>query len=608
MVISELPRCGAFAVEVNAVCFRVWAPNNRKVELVLFDGERRRNLSMTAEPGGYFSRLESGIGEGQRYAYRLDNGQERPDPMTLWQPEGIHRPSAVLFPERFLWDERGWQGMRREDLVLYELHVGTFTQEGTFDAVISRLDELRDLGITALELMPVAQFPGGRNWGYDGVHLFAPQNTYGGPHGLQRLVNACHARGLAVFLDVVYNHFGPEGNYHGEFGPYFAHHYRTGWGPAFNYDDAGSDPVRAFVLANVRHWLGAFRLDGLRLDAVHAMFDSSPVPILLEIKETADAAAAQLGRPGHIIAEHIRNDVRILLPPERGGCGVDAEWSDDFHHAVHAYLTGERIGQYMDYGRAQDFPKLLEQTYLFDGCYNQYRGRRFGAPTGGLSGDRFVISIQNHDQTGNRARGDRLATLVSPPKLRLAASLMLLAPHLPMLFMGEEYGETAPFPFFCSFLDRRLVENVRNGRRREYAAFLSGGDIPDLQAEATFAACRLAWSWPEGSARAGLRRLYRDLLRGRREWPALRDFVNRSARLVPDAERAAILQLTRGQGNEALAVHFNLTGEPQTIEVSGAVCRFRSEVCRYGGERPDNDPAEQLLPWECAVFEVKNHA
>jgi maltooligosyltrehalose trehalohydrolase len=560
------------------------------VELVLFDQGNRQSLAMEPESAGYFQLTRPDVPEGSRYAYRLDNGPERPDPCSPWQPEGVHHPSAVLHTGRFRWTDQAWKGLPRADLVFYELHVGTFTPEGTFDAIIPRLESLRQLGITAVELMPVAQFPGTRNWGYDGVHLYAPQNSYGGPHGLQRLVDACHAHSLAIFLDVVYNHFGPEGNYAGEFGPYFSERYRTPWGPAFNFDGPGSDPVRQFVLDNVRFWIEEYHFDGLRLDAVHSMFDQRPRHILAEIKTMADRA----GRPAHVIAESLLNDVRMVLPPERDGYDLDAEWNEDFHHALHAYLTGERHGKYVDFGPAKLLPQALERTFVLDGMYSHYRGRRWGASAGGLPGDRFVVGIQNHDHVGNRARGERLAALVDPAAARLAASLMLLAPYLPLLFMGEEYGEQNPFCFFCSFLDPGLVENVRKGRRRDYRL---AGEVPDPQAEATFAASRLSWSWPEGSIHAGLRRLYQDLLAARRRWPALRDFTHRTACLLPDATTGPILHLTRG---DTLHVCANLSPDVQPRPDPGDWL-FSSEAARYHGSRTDADSAQQLRPYECVV-------
>ncbi len=597
----EARRCGALGQADGSVRWRVWAPRANAVELVLLDGGGRRPRRMEPEGDGYFGHVEREVGEGQRYAYRLNNGPERPDPCSLWQPDGVHRPSAVVRPERFAWTDPGWKGLPRAELVFYELHVGTFTPEGTFDAVIPRLPALKDLGVTAVEIMPVAQFPGPRNWGYDGVHLSAPQNTYGGPHGLARLVDACHAHGLAVVLDVVYNHFGPEGNYLGEFAPYFSDRYRTPWGPAFNYDGPGSDPVRDFILDNVRLWIGDYHLDGLRLDAVHAVFDSRPRHILREIKEVADAAAP--GRRVHVIAESLLNDVRMVLPVERGGHSLDAEWNEDFHHQVQAYLTGDRARKYVDFGEIREFPRLLEHTFLLDGRFSRHRGRRWGGSDEGLPGDRFVIGIQNHDHVGNRAHGERLARLVGPPAQRLAASLLLLAPHLPLLFMGEEYGEENPFLFFCSFGDRRLIDNVRQGRRRDYA-FAPGEEAPDPQAEATFAASRLSWSWPEGSPRAGLRRLYQDLLAARRHWPALRDFTHRTARLLPDADAGPVMYLTRGEA-DGFQAYFNLADHEQPLPspaADGLVLLFSSEAARYGGRRPDGTFAAPLAPYECVVF------
>jgi maltooligosyltrehalose trehalohydrolase len=607
-------RCGAIGLPDGSVCWRVWAPRVRNVDLVLLDGYQRRSFPMTPEEMGFFTHTEPEISEGCCYVYRLEGGPERPDPASLWQPKGVHQPSAVLVTDRFPWSDGSWKGLGREDLVFYELHVGTFTPEGTFEAIIPRLPRLRDLGITAIELMPVAQFPGTRNWGYDGVHLFAPQNSYGGPHGLQRLVDACHTLGLAVFLDVVYNHLGPEGNYLNEFGPYFSERYRTFWGPAFNYDSAGCDPVRDFILENVRLWIGAYHLDGLRLDAVHAIYDMSPLHILREIKETADESAVRQGRCVHVITESNLNDVRLLRPPESGGYGLDAQWNDDFHHCVHSYMTGERQGYYLDFGKVDDFPKLFEQTFTLDGVYSRFRDRRHGAPVGDLPGDRFVISIQNHDQVGNRARGERLSALLSPPSLRLSACLMLLAPYLPLLFMGEEYAEKHPFLFFCSFGDSRLIAQVRDGRRKEFAEFAWQGEVPDPQADSSLSASRLTWSWPDGTLHAGLRRLYQDLLRARRCWPALRDFQRRAACLLPETN-PAILRLIRGgtaaQPGVTLRIDFNLTHQHQPLPPAAELSQdfrsqekllFSSEAKQYGGMRGETDSPPQLLPQECLVF------
>jgi maltooligosyltrehalose trehalohydrolase len=602
-------RCGPLPLPDGSLCWRLWAPQARSVDLILIDGPHRRTYPMTGEEHGYYSHTEAGIRDGQRYAYRLGGGPERPDPASLWQPEGVHTASAVFRPERFQWHDRAWTGVRRENLVIYELHVGTFTPEGTFDGIIPRLAGLRELGITAIELMPVAQFPGTRNWGYDGTFLYAAQNSYGGPERLQRLVDACHAAGLAIFLDVVYNHLGPEGNYLREFGPYFADRYRTAWGPAFNYDSGGCDAVRDFVIDNVRMWIEEFHFDGLRLDAVHAIYDFSPHHILQAIKEAADDRARRRAYPAHIIAESDLNDIRLLLPPERGGYGLDAQWSDDFHHAVHAYLTGERHGYYKDFGSVQHLARALEQPFVYTGLYSPHRNRRHGAPSGDLPGDRFVVNIQNHDQVGNRARGDRLSKLLPPGAQRLAASLLLLSPHLPLVFMGDEYGEEHPFQFFCSFQDGQLIQNVRKGRRAEFASFAWQGEVPDPQAESTFQASRLTWSWPPGSVHEGMRNLYADLLAARRQWPALHNFTERAVRLLPDADRDRVLELIRGgrqmEAGKTLRIFFNVTAQQQSLGealAQGETLLFSSELKRYRGGRQHSGGVSELLPFECVVF------
>ena len=392
--------CGALVQQDGSVVWRLWAPKADRVELVLIDGERQSSHAMTRQERGFFDFAQDSVENGQRYLYRLNDAAEYPDPASRWQPEGINTPSAVLRTEGFRWSDEGWTGVLREHLIFYELHVGTFTPEGTFDAIIPRLPALRELGITAVELMPIAQFSGTRNWGYDGVHPYAPQHSYGGPYGLQRLANACHLHGLALFLDVVYNHIGPEGAYLQEFGPYFTARYHTPWGTAVNYDDRGSDPVRAFVLDNVQMWLEDYHLDGLRLDAVHGIFDSGARHILQEIQESATLIARRRGRSIHIVAESDLNDVRLLLPTEQGGYGLDAQWSDDFHHVVHVALTGEQQGYYEDYVPQEHFPKLLNDTFVLNGIYSAHRDRRHGGTHAGLPGDRFVVCIQNHDQVG----------------------------------------------------------------------------------------------------------------------------------------------------------------------------------------------------------------
>lgn len=608
---AGMPPCGALTWAGGSVCWRVWAPLARTVELAIYpEPAECRVLEMKPEPGGYFVHTESDVEEGQRYSFRIEHGPERPDPMSRWQPEGVHRPSAVIWTDRFDWSEGDWAGLSRKELVIYELHVGTFTPEGTFDAMTGRLEELRELGVTALELMPVVQFPGTRSWGYEGVFPFAVQSSYGGPRGLQRLINACHRTGLAVILDVVYNHLGPEGNYFAEFGPYFTDRYRTPWGRAMNFDARGSDAVRAFVLDNVRYWIRDFHVDGLRLDAVHAIYDSSPRHILREIKEAADEEAGRLGRTVHVIAESDLNDVRLLDPPQVGGYGLDAQWSDDFHHALHAVLTGERWSYYADFGRPEQLVKALNRTFVYDGVYSQFRGRRHGGPIGSHPSDRFVISVQNHDQIGNRPAGERLSTLVEPNQLRLAAGLLLLAPHVPLIFMGEEYGETRPFPYFCSFEDQEIIEKTRHGRRDEFIILGSQDKVPDPLGQETFDSAKLGWAWPEGSRYAGLRRLYYDLLAIRRFWlPLDESQANESCLVERWHDVSPVLRLVRkmvadGQTRELIAF-FNLSREPQSLSEAdhpNAKLLLGSEEVRFGGGRGPQDPMNALLPFEFWVF------
>ncbi len=411
--------------------------------------------------------------------------------------------------------------MALADLIIYELHIGTFTPEGTFVSAIGRLDDLVSLGVTAIELLPVAEFPGDRGWGYDGVDLYAPHHAYGGPDGLWRLVDAAHARGLAVILDVVHNHLGPAGNHLGRFGPYFTDTYATPWGEALNFDGADSDPVRAHFIDNAVFWLERYHIDGLRLDAVHAIHDRSALHLLEELAERVGAIAD--GPRRILIAETDQNDPRIVSPRARGGYGIDAQWSDDFHHAVHALLTGERDGYYADFGSVDDLAKALRQAFVYDGRFSAYRRRRHGRAFSGLSGHRFLAYGQDHDQIGNRARGERLAHLVGPAKARIAAALVLLSPFVPMLFQGEEWAASTPFQYFTDH-DAELGRRIRDGRRHEFASF--GWDpltIPDPQDRATFERSKLRWEERALAEHVAMLAWYRDLIALRRAEPALRD-------------------------------------------------------------------------------------
>ena len=496
----------------GGVTFRVWAPRCRSIDVVI---EGRRPLPLAARPDSIFEIPVPGVTAGARYQYRLDGVRYRPDPVSRWQPEGVHGPSVIVDPREFVWTDQAFRGHPLADLVFYELHVGTFTTAGTFEAIIPRLGALAELGVTAVELMPVAEFPGSRNWGYDGVHLYAPQSTYGGPRGLRRLVDACHRAGLSVILDVVYNHLGPEGNYLAEYGPYFTDRYRTPWGGAVNFDGPDAGGVRRHFVENACMWVREFHIDGVRLDAIHAIYDTSPVHILTEMAEAARKLAGEIGRPFHVIAESHDNDRRLVLPPEQGGVGLDGVWSDDFHHAVHVRLTGETGGYYADFGDPLLLPRAIADGFAFQGQPSQYFGHARGTPSADLGGEHFVAALQNHDQVGNRAQGDRLGTIVSFEAVKMAAALLFTAPALPLLFMGEEYGETAPFQFFTSFIDRGLAESVRQGRSREFSRFAWQGAVPDPGEPSTFVRSRLNHSLAQAPR-------HRELLDYYRRWIALR--------------------------------------------------------------------------------------
>ncbi len=503
---------GASLLADGRTRFLVWAPNAKRVDVHLLDADRMVRLKRLEQ--GYHAALVRDVPSGTRYLYRLDHGLERPDPASHFQPDGVHGPSEVVDPA-FEWHDAAWRAPALADYVVYELHVGTFSPSGTFADVVAELDSLVDLGVTAIELMPVAQFPGSRNWGYDGVGPFAVQNSYGGPRELKRLVDECHRRGLAVVLDVVYNHIGPEGNYLADFGRYFSHRHHTPWGRAINFEGAGSDEVRRYFIENAVRWIEEFHVDALRLDAIHAIVDQSADPFLAQLARRVRAAS----RPAFLIAETNRNDPRIFEPPAHGGPGLDAQWLDDFGRALESYLTGDRTGFYADYGRLSDVARAYEEGYVLAGQYSHYRHRHHGQPSIGVAPDRFFAYLQTHDQIGNRPHGARLSHLVAWEPLKLAAAALLLSPYPPLLFMGEEYAETAPFHFFTSHGDPQLVERVRAGRRREFAALRE--EPVDPQAESTFAASRLDRSLRHQGRHQTLWQYYRELLRLRRETPAL---------------------------------------------------------------------------------------
>jgi maltooligosyltrehalose trehalohydrolase len=502
---------GATPLADGSWSFRVWAPKRENV-LIHVLGDAEQVARMEKDERGYHHATLGNLATGDRYLYRLDGVHERPDPASRFQPDGVHGPSQLVDLRGFQWSDSSWKGRSLSTSIFYELHVGTYSPEGTFDAVTKRLPELVDLGVTTIELMPVAQFPGSRNWGYDGVYLFSPQNSYGGPYALQRLVDAVHAYGLAMALDVVYNHLGPEGNYLAEYGPYFTEKYRTPWGQAINFDDAQSDPVRRFFIENALYWLKEFHFDALRLDAIHGIFDFSARHVLAELQDEVRALATRLGREIHLIAESDLNDARILLPHEKGGYDLPAQWSDDFHHSLHTLLTTEETGYYSDFGRVHHLRTVIQDGWYYRGQFSKYRQRRHGNSARGISKSHFVVCSQNHDQVGNRALGERLSQLVSFEGQKLAAGVTLLSPFVPLLFMGEEYGETSPFLYFTSHGDKDLIEAVRRGRREEFASFGWKHETPDPQALATFETSALKHGLEEQEPHRTLRAFYQKLI------------------------------------------------------------------------------------------------
>jgi len=577
------PDLGALLRSNGECLFRVWAPLSANVKVHLA-GREDRLISLQPEGHGYHATDVPDVQSGDRYFYELGNRKSRPDPASRSQLDGVHGPSAIVSRE-FPWTDTGWNGPEMASYVIYELHVGTFTSEGTFDAAVRELDRLKNLGITAIELMPVAQFPGSRNWGYDGVYPFAVQHSYGGPVGLKRLVDACHAKGLAVILDVVYNHFGPEGNYFQDFGPYFTDQYKTPWGDALNFDGPGSDQVRAFFLSNALNWQTEFHFDALRLDAVHAIKDFSAYPFLAELADATRLRSVELGRRFHLIAESDRNDARLVRSSEAGGYGLAATWSDDFHHAIHTLLTGERNGYYEDFGQVEHLARAYRDGFTYSGQFSPHRNRRHGNSPVGVRAWQFVVCGQNHDQVGNRTRGDRLSVLTDLEGLKLAAGLVLLSPYVPLLFMGEEYGESTPFQYFVSHEDPKLVEAVRRGRREEFKKFAWQGETPDPQAETTFARSKISTRFAVEGQGATLHRFYQGLLELRRKVPALGCHSEITGVVVVEKPQVMVAWRKAEREEVIFAYHFGSSPTEQTAAWHGGRWRklFDSAAKSWAG-------------------------
>ena len=580
-----------YHAHTKSTSFRVWAPRVKTLELEVSQKGKKQRYGLTPEGHGYFSTECSHVLPGEHYTYVLDSDKNRPDPASQLQPQGVHGPSEVVNPKDFVWKDKRWKGLSHlSDFIFYEAHVGTFTPQGTFESMISKIPYLKKLGITCLELMPLTQFPGARNWGYDGVGLFAVQNSYGGPRGLKSLVDACHQAGIAVCLDVVYNHLGPEGNYLNDYGPYFTSKYHTPWGEALNYDDVDSDPVRAFVIANALYWIREFHVDALRLDAVHGIYDFSAKHLLKELTEAVKAQAKTLGRTAYVIAESDQNDRRLLDKPTQGGYGLDGQWCDDFHHAVHVTLTQERNGYYSDFQPVEHLKKVWKDTFVYDGTYCPSRRRHYGSSVRHLPKSSFVVCTQNHDQVGNRAYGERLKTLTNPSAERLSAVLLLLSPFTPLLFMGQEYGETNPFLYFVDHGDENLLKAVRQGRKKEFASF-GWKNTPDPASVQTFERSKLNWSLLRQKKHQQLFKLYQDTLHLRKKWgiAASRPKISH----VFEAKNKAWLALSyeKSKGNH-YGIFFCFSKTKEHVKLPSPYKKFRmilnTESFIYGGTHKNN--------------------
>ena len=556
-----MPSDPRVAAHIKMNKLRVWAPKPAKVALEIAN---QRLPMRPDESGGWWSIGTELAAPGVDYAFVLDDGKPLPDPRSPSQPGGVHGRSRVIDHGSFRWSDVHWNPPPLSSAIIYELHIGTFTPAGTFEAALERLSHLSELGVTHVELMPVAEFSGDRGWGYDGVDLYAPHHAYGGPDGLKRLVDGCHARGLAVILDVVYNHFGPSGNYLAQFGPYQTDHYRTPWGDAVNFDGRGSDEVRRFLCDNALMWLRDYHFDGLRLDAIHAIVDTSAVHFLEQLAGEVAALQARLGRHLTLIAESNLNDPRIVRPIEAGGYGIDAQWSDDFHHALHTWLTGERSGYYADFGSLAQLAKALRNAYVYDGCYSRYRARCHGRPPTGLSGRRFLGYSQTHDQVGNRAKGERSSMLMNVNCLKIAAALVMTAPFVPMLFQGEEWGASTPFLYFSGHPEPELAHSVSEGRKREFSSFgWNPDEIPDPQALETFTRSTLDWGELARQPHADLLQWHRELIRLRRQSPELTD-GGLDQVVVKFDEDAHWLTMSRGP----IVVTTNFAKEAQSVPLA----------------------------------------
>lgn len=546
--------------------FMVWAPLLDQVAVKISSSPNQSHI-LQQDSDGYWQVIVEGVQPGDRYLYLLNNEKERPDPASYLQPDGVHSASQIIAHQSFPWTDHRWLGVALDNMIIYELHVGTFTSEGTFAAIIPRLARLKELGITAIELMPVAQFPGNRNWGYDGVYPYAVQNSYGGPDGLKALVNACHEQRIAVILDVVYNHIGPEGNYLEDFAPYFTSKFRPEWGNAFNFDDSYCDGVRNYFLENALYWYENYHIDALRLDAIQGIYDLGIKHFLEDLVDVTYEFSQQQGRKIYLTAESDLNDVRTIRTRDAGGIGIDAQWCDDFHHSLHALVTGEQQAYYQDFGKPADLEKAFKEGFVYSGQYAPHRKRRHGSSSAKEPANKFIVFSQNHDQIGNRILGDRLTQILSFEALKLVAGTVLLSPYIPLLFMGEEYGETAPFLYFISHSDPELIKLIQRAKAEEFRAKGFAEESYDPQDPETFHRSQLNWEMQQSSQHQILWQFYQYLIHLRRTNPTLNK-LSKKGLSISSRESEQLLMIHRSSEENQIFYIFNFSDRQVEFEAS----------------------------------------
>lgn len=570
--------------------FTVWAPHKKTVELKILTPQQEL-FPMQKDAYGYWT-ITRQLSPGTRYVYRINSELDRADPASYYQPEGVHGPSEII-ESSFTWTDAEWKGKTLDELVMYEIHTGTFSAEGTFDAVVSRLSYLKELGINAIEIMPIAQFPGDRNWGYDGVYPFAIQPSYGDAQSLKRLVNEAHQAGIAVILDVVYNHMGPDGNYLPDYAPYFTDRYKTPWGDALNFDGPYCDGVRNYFIQNAVRWLDEFHMDGLRMDAVHAMWDNSAIHIMQELQEKVRALEETTGRKKILIAELDLNNTRYINQPEKGGYGLDGQWIDEFHHALHSLLTGETDGYYSDFGSVRHLENALRNTYVYNNTYSEHRKKIFGMQVQDNPYSQFVVFSQNHDHIGNRPVGDRLTVSLSLESLKLAAAAVLLSPYVPLLFMGEEYGEKNPFLYFVHHEDEVLAKSICEGRKKEFSYFNFKDEFPDPQQEEVFKNSKLSWNYDSDDDSKVMLSLYKHLISFRKNHPAMLGKERHSIHV--HESQGNILCFERMHADMHLLIVLNFGKEKESfINNTGIACTKLFDSSEHVWNGPGDGPCTAL--------------